>query len=203
MSGGSFSSPVIANVAGTRQAVVATRTALAGVDLKSGEELWNQPIKNYRGMNILTPLVYKGKVFSSAYNGLTQMFDVSAARPAQAVEKWNHGAKAYMSTPVIVDGHLYMFLQNRRFSCINLETGQETYRTSERFGKYASMIVSGKKILALDQDGTLMLIRANPESFELIDKVKLCNDSWAHLAISGDEVVVRELNALTAYKWNQ
>ena len=96
-----------------------------------------------------------------------------------------------------------MFLQNRRFSCINLETGQETYRTSERFGKYASMIVSGKKILALDQDGTLMLIRANPESFELIDKVKLCNDSWAHLAISGDEVVVRELNALTAYKWNQ
>ena len=204
MSGGSFSSPVIAKINGQRQAIVATRTTLAGVELDKGDVIWEQPIKTYRGMNILTPIVSNNQVFISAYNGSTQMFQIEPGdSKMQPSEMWSNGAKAYMSTPVVVDDHAYMFLQNQRFSCVNLKSGEETYRTSERFGKYASMIVSGKKILALDEDGTLMLLNANPEKFELIDKIKLSGDSWAHLAISGDEIIIRELNALTSYQWKK
>lgn len=204
MSGGSFSSPVIAEINGVRQAVVATRTKLAGVDLETGDVLWEQPIKTFRGMNILTPIVVGNQILISAYSGSTQMFQIDKAESGMAsTEVWSNGTKAYMSTPVVIDGHAYMFLQNQRLACIDLKTGKETFRTSQRFGKYASMIGSGDKILALDEDGTLMLIKANPETFELIDKTKVCEDSWAHLAISGDEIVIRELEAITSYKWSK
>jgi hypothetical protein len=48
----------------------------------------------------------------------------------------------------------------------------------------------------------LYLLRANPKQFELLDKRRLNDaESWAHLAVAGNDLFVRELNALTAYRW--
>ena len=44
---------------------------------------------------------------------------------------------------------------------------------------------------------------ANKEKFDLLDQRKLTNgETWAHLAAAGDELFVRELNALVAYRWS-
>ena len=57
-------------------------------------------------------------------------------------------------------------------------------------------------LLALDQRGQLFLLRANKEKFDLLDKRKLTDaETWAHLAVAGDQLFVRELNALSAYQW--
>ncbi len=202
MMGGSFSSPVIATVGGCRQAIVATRSKLSGVDLENGNVYWNQPIQTFRGMNILTPTVFKDSVFSSAYNGSSQLFAVGKDSESFAVsEKWQLAAKGYMSSPVIVDGHAYMHLQNNRLACIDLQSGQEKWRSQQRFGKYASLITSGKKILVLDQTGMLWLIKTDPQRLEIIGKQKVSDDSWAHLAVRGNEVFVRELQAMTVFRW--
>ena len=101
----------------------------------------------------------------------------------------------------MIDGHVYLHLQNQRFTCINLATG-ETRWTTTSFGKYWSLVTNGDRILALDERGELLLIRANPEKFEKLDSRKISDDpTWAHLAVCGDEVFVRELNALVAYRW--
>ena len=50
--------------------------------------------------------------------------------------------------------------------------------------------------------GVLFLVRANKERLDLIDQRKLTEaETWAHLAVAGDELFVRELNALDAYRW--
>ena len=105
-----------------------------------------------------------------------------------------------MSSPVIVDDHAYVHLRNQRFSCFDLKTGEEKWR-SETYGKYASLIAAGDKILALDERGDLLLIKANPEQFELVDKRKVADDSWAHVALTLDGVVVRDLKKVTFFKW--
>ena len=57
-------------------------------------------------------------------------------------------------------------------------------------------------LLALDQRGQLFRLRANKEKFDLLDKRKLTDaETWAHLAVAGDQLFVRELNALSAYQW--
>lgn len=64
------------------------------------------------------------------------------------------------------------------------------------------MIAQGDQILALDERGSLLLFKANPKKFELLDKVKVSDQvTWAHLAVSGDELFIRELNALAVYRW--
>ena len=96
---------------------------------------------------------------------------------------------------------MYLHLRNQRFICVDLESGEVRW-TTKPFGKYWSMVVNGDKILALDERGELMMIQASPEEFKLIDKKKISDSSaWAHLAVVGNRVFVRDLDGISVLKW--
>jgi outer membrane protein assembly factor BamB len=200
MSGGAFSSPIIASLRGKRQLLVQTRLELAGIDLDNGEVLWKKEIPTFRGMNILTPMAIGDRVFTSTYQGGSFLFEIDYKDGKwSAAELWKSRLEAYMSSPVVIDGHIYLHLRNQRFACINLESGEEKW-TSKGFGKYWSMVASGKKILALDESGKLLLIAADPSEFRLLENKSLGGGStWAHIGLSNSEVFVRELKAMTVY----
>jgi outer membrane protein assembly factor BamB len=202
MMGSAFSSPTLATLAGRRQLLVQTREKLAGVDPADGAVLWEQKVPNFRGMNILTPVVFGDGVFTSAYMQKSWLYTVTKKDGALTVhEAWGNKARGYMSTPVVVGGHAYLHLQNQRFTCINLKTGETTW-TSGAFGKYCSLVAAKDRILALDQRGKLLLLKANPQKFELLDERKVSDsESWAHLAVCGDEVFVRDLKGLSVFAW--
>ena len=203
MYGSAFSSPRIATLAGKRQAVVLTRTTLNGVDLENGAKLWSQEIPAFRGMNIVTPTIVGDGVFLSTYRNTSQFFEITKSGDSFAItEKWKSPQRAYMSTPVAVDGHAYLRLDSQRFCCMDLKSGETKWR-SKPYGKYASLIVAGDKIMALDERGDLMLIKVNPEKFEVIDVRKVADDSWAHVAATRDRVFVRDLEALKIFRWKQ
>lgn len=202
MMGGAFSSPYLATLGDKPQLLVQTRDKLAGLDPETGAVYWSREIPAFRGMNILTPTVSGNSVFTSAYGGKSLLFRIGRQEQSwNADEAWQNKVTAYMSSPVIVGGNLYLHLRNQRFTCIDLESGQTRW-TTKPFGKYWSLVAQNDKILALDERGELLLIQANPEKFELIDSRKISDDpSWAHLAVCGNEVFIRELNAMTAYRW--
>lgn len=199
MESGAFSSPAMATLAGRRQVLVQARVHLHGVDPETGEVLWTQEVPNYRGMNILMPTTFEDTVFTSTHRIDSFAYQVSKAGVKPL---WTNKAKGYMSTPVILDGYAYLHLTNQRFTCINLRNGETTW-TTEPFGQYWSMAVRNGKILALDESGKLLLIRANPEKFELLDTKEIANTTtWGHIAVAGDEIFVRELTGVAAYRWN-
>ena len=106
-------------------------------------------------------------------------------------------------TTIVVDGHIYLHLRNQRFACLEIATGEERWIT-QPFGKYWSLIASGNRILALDERGELLLIRVNPEKFELIDRRKISSQpTWAHLAVVEGEIVIRELQGLMSLQWQE
>ena len=106
-----------------------------------------------------------------------------------------------MSSPVVIDGHIYLHLRNQRFACINVESGEEVWIT-QPFGKYWSLITNGDEILALDERGELLLIRANPEAFELVERRRISEQpTWAHIGLSGGNIFIRELDGLVMLDW--
>ena len=201
MYGSAFSSPYLAELGGEAQILVQTRAELTSVNPGSGAVRWKQEVPAFRGMNILTPTVVNDSIFTSSYGGRSFLFTPSGDKEEPLEETWTNKAQGYMSSPVVIDGHLYLHLRNQRFTCINLATGESTW-TTKPFGKYWSIVASGNKILALDERGELLLIRANPEKFELLDRREIADDTWAHLAVSGQGVFVRELNAMSVYSWD-
>ncbi|MCA9059435.1 MAG: PQQ-like beta-propeller repeat protein, partial [Planctomycetaceae bacterium] len=202
MMGSAFSSPVMADLGGRRQLIVQTREKLAGLDPETGSLLWEQVVPSFRGMNILTPVVHDQGIFTSSYQNKSWLYAVAeTANGFQVSEAWSNNAQGYMSTPIVINDHAYLHLQNERFTCIDLRTGQRTW-TSETFGKYCSLVAQHDRILALDEHGELLLIQADPDEFKLIDRQQVCEEeTWAHLAVCGDEVFVRHLNGILALKW--
>jgi len=181
--------------------IVQGRNELTGVNLETGAKLWSALVPAFRGMSILTPTVFNDQFFISNYQHPSMMLSVSKSGDSFGVsEKWKMKARGYMTTPVVIDGHAYTFLQNGRFSCIDLDTGQQKW-LSEKLGEYASLIGNGNQILALTSAGELVMFKANPDRFEMIDRRPVGTNSWAHLAVSGDEVFVRNLNELLVLKW--
>jgi outer membrane protein assembly factor BamB len=203
MMGSAFSSPVLADIAGRNQLVVQTRAELVGLDPATGSVLWRQPVEAFRGMNILTPTVLGDRLFASAYGGRTLAWDVKRTGETFSVTPaWEFKAQGYMTSPVVVDGFAYLHLRNQRALCINLETGKEAWTTSESFGKYWSLVANRKRLLALDQKGDLLLLAANPERFEIVDRRKVTEEeAWAHLAVTEEGLYVRDLKGLTAWNW--
>jgi outer membrane protein assembly factor BamB len=203
MWGSVFSSPVVAELCGQRQLVVQTRDKLTGVHPSDGKVLWEQPVKAFRGMNILTPVVHQDTLFTSTYRGRTIGFEVTQSGGEFAVrEAWRHKSQGYMSTPVVIGGVAYHHLKSQRMMAIEVETGRELWTSDRSFGKYMSLVARGDRILALDQRGQLFLFRANKAKCDLLDERRLtASETWAHLAVADDDLFVRELDALAAYRW--
>lgn len=201
MLGSAFSSPIFATIADVPQLIVQTRSTLAGVNPQDGSVLWSQEIAAFRGMNILPPTVIGDAVFTSSYGGRSSLFQISLEGSSWKVtESWQHKSQGYMSAPVVINGHLYLHLRNQRFVCLDVKTGTARW-TTKPFGKYWSMVANGDKLLALDQNGELLLIEASPDEFRLLDRRSVADDSWAHVAVVGKELFVRDLAALKRFEW--
>lgn len=202
MWGSAFSSPIFGTLAKRRQLLVQTRERLAAIDPESGDELWSRTVPAFRGMNILTPTIFGDTVFTSSYGGKSLLLKLWSEQGAiSIVEGWTNKVSGYMSSPVVIDGHVYLHLQNQRFTCIDLSTGDSRW-TTQPFGRYWSLVANGDRILSLDERGELRLIRATPDKYEQLDQRKVTDDpAWAHLAVCGNELFIRDLNALTVYRW--
>jgi outer membrane protein assembly factor BamB len=202
MSGSAFSSPYPTTLGGVPQILVQTRETLAGVDPAAGTILWKTPVEAFRGMNIVTPTVVADRVFTTSYGGGSFLFAIDPAEVTKPVEQvWRNKIQGYMSTPIVFDGHAYVHLRNQRFACLNLATGEEAWITTP-FGRYWSMVAAGDRILALDETGVLRLVKATPEAYTELGEAKVADvEAWAHLAVAGSELFVRDLEGITAYAW--
>jgi outer membrane protein assembly factor BamB len=203
MFGSAFSSPVYRTLCGKPQLVVQTRMKLAGVEPESGKLLWSQDIPAMLGMNIVTPSVFRNRIYTSSYGGGGRLLEITRVGGLFHVATvWETSLQGYMSTPVIIDGHAYLHLRSQRFTCVDLKSGKQTWTTTTRYGQYWSLVAQKDRILALDQTGKLFLIRATPTKFDLVDSRKISEEeAWGHLAVCGDQVFVRELNGISAYNW--
>jgi outer membrane protein assembly factor BamB len=197
------SSPILAKVGGRNQLVAHVSNKLTGLDPADGKVLWVQAVPIAQGGVIVTPtLCGPDGVFSSA--GRSLRIDLEA-KPDQGIEvkkAWEVNVRSNMASPVVVGEQIYVLNAAGRLVCLDVATGKERWTSTKRFGKYWSMVGGKDRILALDEQGVLYLVKANPEKFELLDSRKVSQDeTWAYLAVCGDEVFVRELKAMAVYRW--
>ena len=64
-------------------------------------------------------------------------------------------SQGYMSTPIVINGYIYLYRRDRRFCCIDPKTKNILWTSKTRFGQYCSLVANRTKILALDQKGRI------------------------------------------------
>ncbi len=92
-------------------------------------------------MHILTPTIWRDAIFTSPHRERSYLIDLSSkGEDWRVAESWQNKASGYMSSPVVVDDHLYLLLGKGRIECIELATGQSRWRSGRSFGKYLSRV---------------------------------------------------------------
>lgn len=192
-----YSSFVAATLAGVRQVVAFTGDALLGADMETGKILWRVPLVTNAKRHVSTPLIMGDNVVVNSHTiGMVCFKITSDTGGLKAEQAWaNKELKINLASPVLVDGHLYSQGASRDYVCVNAATGELKWSQSG-FGlgrkDYASTIAIGKRLLVLTEDGTLVLLEANPAKYTEVGRLQVCGNTWSFPAYANGKLYVRD-----------
>lgn len=197
------SSPVTATLGGRRQVIFFAQSGLVGVAPESGAVLWRYPLR-YNGVSVAASPVVAGNLVycSRAYPGslsaaqagavVIQVTETAGTFSASQVWSKPNQLMNHWATPVVVGGNLYgMYGQGvLLLKCIELSSGRERW-SMNGFG-YGSVLAVDGRILALADDGQLVLVAANPEAYTELARFRPLNGKcWNTPAVSNGRLYVR------------
>ncbi len=200
---GSYCSPQVADLAGAKQIVGFTGLRMLGLGLDTKEILWDHPFPANFDQTILTPVLWKDHVILGGEQRPTVSLKIQKqAGKLVATQAWqSKDLRCYMSTPVVVKDHL-VGLDNRlkKLVCLDLATGQTKW-SSEVLSNYASIVSTDDYILALANDGNLLVMKADVEKYEPVVRWKMtqAGGTWAHLAVAGSLLVIKDREHLMCF----
>ncbi len=140
----------------------------------SGQEIAQTPWESPFRTNSTTPIVQGNLIYISAgYNVGCALYRWTGSDLEQVYK--NRGMRNHFNNSILLDGNLYGFDGNSnlgrvvQLTCMNMKTGEIAWK-QRGMGCGSLMIVDGK-LLALSEDGDLILAKATPDSFQEIARV--------------------------------
>jgi outer membrane protein assembly factor BamB len=175
-----FGTPAIHRVGGQTQIIVNGWRHMGAYDFKTGKEIWK--INGGGDIPVPVPVIGDGLIYITNAHG--PVFPIYAVRDTatgdislKAGETTNEGIAwtaaregAYLITPVLYDGVLYVCKTNGIFSAFDAKTGERLYQ--QRLGKgvaaFTSSLVAGDgKVYVTSEEGEVYVVKAG-RTFELL-----------------------------------
>jgi outer membrane protein assembly factor BamB len=199
--GPGYASPIVADIAGTRQIVTQSQRHVVGLSLADGRLLWEIPFTTEYEQNSITPIVVNDLLVYGGINKPTTAVRISAAAGKwQIAPAWqNADVPMYMSSPVESGGYLFGLTNRSRgqFFCLDPRTGKTMWTTKGREGENAAFVTAGGLVMAMTTEGELVIARNSAKAFEVVKRYTLAESPvWAHPALVAGGIVVKDLDTL-------
>jgi outer membrane protein assembly factor BamB len=181
----SYATPRVVSLGGRDQLVICGCGEVAAYDPLTGKPLWKQ--EGTAESAVGTPVVSEDRVFASG--GYPQQDTVAIDGKAQVA--WRKNVKAYCTSLLAHDGHLYLVSDDGVASCFEAATGAEKWKKRLGGGYRASPVLSGENILVTDMSGKTHVFQADPSKFTSVAENQLGSEGWASPAISAGRLLLR------------
>ncbi len=197
-----YASSIAADVGGVRTVMTLTAAAGVGVRASDGKLMWRHRGAVNSTANISTPVFHDDKVFySSAYGAGGALLGLRAdggAVLAQEIYR-TRNMQNHHGGVVLIDGYLYGF-SNSILTCLEFATGKMMWR-HRSVGK-GSLSYADGHLYILSENYVVGLVEATPAGYREKGRFRIAgrgSPSWAHPAISGGRLYLRNQGILTAY----
>ena len=200
----SYSSPVVAKVAGEETAVFFTRSGLLAVTPVTGKVRFTFPWRPrlHASVNAATPIVSGDQVYlSTSYGTGAVVLDLSKAEPREVWSGDNSMSNHY-STPVLVGDHLYGIDGRQeggraRLRCVEWATGKVKW-TTEGFGCAGLIAVDGL-ILAAAEGGDVVAFEPSATEYKELARATVMDSPVRALpALADGRLFLRDGKKLVA-----
>jgi len=198
-----YASPILATLAGTRQLITQSRTHVVGVGL-DGTLLWQIPLTTPYDQNSVSPVVVGDLVVYAGLSSPTTAVRIVKSGPTLTPQEvWkNVDISMYMSTAVVAGDALVGLAQRNRgqFFAIDWKTGKTLWTTRGRETENAALIRVPGYTLIQTTEGELIVARDSATAFDVVKRYDVAESStWAHPALVGNQLFVRDANSLTLW----
>lgn len=191
--GPSYSTPLLATLAGVPQVLAFNDGSISGHDPKTGATLWQQTWGN-GNVVCASPLVVSSNrvLFSSGYGVGAELLELTRKTNGGLVvgRIWKSiRMKAKFAHLFIRDGCVFG-LDDGMFACVDLSDGAQKWKEG-RFGHGQGLLV-GDLYLLMAESGELVLLRPTPAAPNELARFRVFNSkTWNPIALLGDLLLVR------------
>lgn len=198
----SYTSPMLATVAGKQQLIIVSAQRAMGLTVEDGKLLWEYPWVTEYNINAAQPIVTQpDRVFLSAGYGhgaaLLQIVPGGGKFAVKTLWK-NTKMKNKFNSSVLYQDHIYG-LDEGILACISASTGDLKWKGG-RYG-YGQILLAGGHLVVISESGELALVKATPEAHTEVAKFDAINGkTWAYPAISDGVIFVRNTREMAAFR---
>jgi outer membrane protein assembly factor BamB len=197
-----YASPIAADVDGVRTIMTFMSGAAVGVRASDGRVMWRYRNVANGTANIATPVFADNQVFfTSGYDtGAVLLTLTAAGGEVRAKEAYfTRNLQNHHGGVVLIDGYVYGF-HDSILTCLELATGKVMWR-HRSVGKGALAYADGH-LYIVAENLTVALAEASSTGYREKGRFRLEDKglpTWAHPAISGGHLYIRNQEALSAY----
>jgi outer membrane protein assembly factor BamB len=202
--GPAYTTPSVMTVGGTKILIAITEKNVIGLGLSDGKLLFQVAAPpQSRFNNCVSPyidgqtVVYSGQGLGSKALKVQKEGDKFTTKEvwanAEVGAKWN--------TPVLKDGFLYGFTDQRRIYCLNYATGQTAWLDPVVNSDFSTLVDCGSVIIGLTSTDNLIVISPNGKEYKEVAKYKVADTPiYAYPVISGNYIYIKDAKSLTLFK---
>jgi outer membrane protein assembly factor BamB len=202
--GPGYGSPIVADLGGTRQIVTITQGKLLGLEAATGTLLWERPFVSSNFTNSITPVLYGQTIIVSGNGGPTTALTVAKKDDKWITETlWENADVPMRMSNGVIAGDALISLANRnmgQYFAVDARTGKTMWVSEGRQAGNAALVKAGNFILALEDDGELLVLRSGATSFEPVRRYKVADtETWTQPVISGNRIFVKDVSSLALW----
>ncbi len=197
-----YTSPIVATLAGRRQIVWISAERVVGLAVEDGKLLWEYPFPAQMDMNCSQPVVVDDSniLLSSSQGPGAALLEISKNGDAYAAHAvWqNNRMKNKFNSSVLYQGYIYG-LDESILACVNAKTGELKWKGG-RYG-YGQVLLAGRHLVVLTEQGDLVLVRATPEGHEELARFSAIEGrTWNIPAIDNGLLLVRNASEMACFR---
>jgi outer membrane protein assembly factor BamB len=202
--GPAYSSPSVMTADGKKLLIAITEKNIMALGLLDGKLLWQIAAPpQQRFYNCVSPyidnqtIVFSGQGLGSKAIKVEKQGDQFTTKElwanAEVGAKWN--------TPVLKDGFLYGFTDQKRIYCLIYSTGQTAWLDNASNSDFSTIVDCGSVIIGLTSTDNLIVLKPNGKEYTELAKYKVSETPiYAFPIISGNNIYVKDAESLMLYK---
>jgi outer membrane protein assembly factor BamB len=202
--GPAYGSPSVMKTNSKRDLVFITEKGLLAINLANGEMVWQiaTPLQQ-RYFNSVSPCIDGNIIYYTGQGTGTKAVRVDkSGSNYTTTELWsNTDVGTKWNTPVLKNGYIYGFSDQKRIFCLNASNGQTAWVDNVVNSDFSTLVDCGSLFIGLTSTGNLIVFKPESKAYTEVARLKVAETTiYAFPVIKGDLVYIKDAESLMLYR---